>query len=91
MREEFFLEMMQRRLASDDSVLLSFNRAVIHDMLIAFSRQRAQYIECQQVLSQYACNCTPACGNEHWGQDYCGFLARQLSGEKDSGSVEVRT
>ena len=83
--------MMQRRLASDDSVLLSFNRAVIHDMLAAFGRQRARYLEAQQVLAQYACSCAPACGNEHWGEDYCGFLARQLSGEKDDGSDEVRT
>ena len=88
MREEFFLEMMRRRLESDESQMLAFNRSVIHDMLAAFGRQRSRYLECKNALKQYACDCTVYCGREHWGEDYCGYKAQELSREKDDGRDE---
>ena len=88
MRDQFFLDMMQRRLASDTSEMLAFNRAVIHDMLAVFGRQTAAYQECKSRLRQYACWCPEPCGSEHWGEDYCGYLAARLTGEKD-GSDET--
>lgn len=90
MREDFFLEMLRRRLESDESTMLAFNRSVIHDMLAVFGRQRSRYLECKDALKQYACDCTVHCGREHWGEDYCGYKAQHLSGEKDDGSDEVQ-
>ena len=91
MRENFFLEMMQRRLSSDTSEVLAFNRAVVHDMLAVFGRQTAKLQECKDRLRQYACWCPEPCGPEHWGEDYCGYIAGRLVGEKDDGSDEVTT
>jgi hypothetical protein len=88
-REQFYLDMMQKRLASDSSDMLNFNRAVIHDMLAVFGRQQAKYHECKDRLRQYACWCPEPCGPEHWGEDYCGHLAARSVGEKDDGSDET--
>ena len=89
MRVQFFLEMMQRRLASDTSETLAFNRAVIHDMLAAFCRQQSKNEECLNALRQYACWCPEPCGNEHWDEDYCGHKAQVMSEGKDNGSDEI--
>jgi len=91
MKVQFFLDMMQRRLASDSSEMLPFNRAVIHDMLAAFGRQQSKNEECRDALRQYACYCPNPCGNEHWDEDYCGHKAQMIAGEKNDGSDEVAT
>jgi hypothetical protein len=91
MKVQFFLDMMQRRLASDSSEMLPFNRAVIHDMLAAFGRQQSKNEECRDALRQYACWCPDPCGNEHWDEDYCGHKAQMIAGEKNDGSDEVAT
>ena len=83
--------MLQRRLTSDTSELLSFNRSVIHDMLATFGRQQRKYDECIDVLRQFACDCLQPCGSEHWGEDYCGYKPNRITGEKDDGSDEVAT
>jgi hypothetical protein len=89
MRVQFFLEMMQRRLTNDSSEMLSFNRAVIHDMLAAFGRQQAKNEECLNALRQYACWCPEPCGNEHWDEDYCGHKAERIVKERENGSDET--
>lgn len=89
MQVQFFLDLMQRRLASDSSELLAFNRAVIHDMLAAFGRQQMREQEYKDALRQYACWCPEPCGNEHWDEDYCGHKAQVITGEKDDGSDEI--
>ena len=91
MKVQFFLDMMQRRLASDSSEMLPFNRAVIHDMLAAFGRQQSKNEECRDALRQYACWCPDPCGTEHWDEDYCGHKAQMIAGEKNDGSDEVAT
>lgn len=87
MRVQFYLEMMQKRLASDDSNMLTFNRAVIHDMLAAFGRQQAKYGEAMSILRKHACWCPEPCGPSYRNEDYCGYEAAKIVGEKD-GSDE---
>lgn len=88
MREQFYLDMLQKRLASDDSSMLTFNRSVIHDMLAVFGRQHTRYQDAKGALRQYACWCPDPCGPTYWDEDYCGYKAAKIVGEKD-GSDEA--
>ena len=86
---QFYLDMMQKRLASDDSNMLTFNRSVIHDMLAVFGRQNGKYQEYKEVLKIYSCDCAVPCIEKYTSDYYCGFRARELvEGEKD-GSDEA--
>ncbi|CAB5170197.1 hypothetical protein UFOVP155_8 [uncultured Caudovirales phage] len=88
MKVEFLLQVLRNRLEADASGLLTFNRSLVHDMLAEFGRQQSDLFEMREALKKYACDCSDPCGEEFQLEDFCGYKARQLTGNEHELGID---